>query len=111
MASQPPTVDDIVIFYYPTDTAISNQWKYGAEVLKHLQNSPVDRSLLLEEAQKRAQNNPRKFTVSHPLLTFQLPIHSHGGDSLFLDALYCYLILEVSLITEMADSKIPALCV
>jgi len=58
-------------------------WKSVIDVLAHLDSSPQDRKLLLEEVQCRTQNQPRYFLIYHPLFHYDLLLHSRHNDTHF----------------------------
>jgi len=89
-----------VIPYNPNPFEVAIRWKTGVDVLQYLVNNTAERARLLQEVQQRTQGKPRYFIIYHPLLHYDLCVHSECTEFQFITAIYGNWALEVLHLTE-----------
>ena len=85
-------VDVIPYIFPPTHTSI--YWTTAIDVLIHLLDKPDERQAILDEIRRRTQGKPRHFIIYHPLLHYDLILHSSHNQLHFINAVNDLLVLE-----------------
>ena len=88
------TLNYEVIPYLPPPLPVSIYWRTAIDVLAHLRDSPKERRSLLDEVQRQTRNHPRYFIIYHPLLRYDLLLHSRYNDHQFRIAVHSIWMLE-----------------
>ena len=93
-----------VLTYDVDPLGISMHWKSAIDVLKFIRDNHKERQDIRDKIRRHAQSSHQFFIIYHPLLHYDITLHSSHDDYCFLHLLNSLIVLEEMYEEEQAQA-------